>query len=74
MNIKELQEKIGKIVQKAIEGQMDWNAYYQGSWEEPTEEIFDLVNEYVHEKVDAENYYKFLEDESLPNKEVGELL
>lgn len=46
MTHEELKKKIEKIVQDAIERQMDWEAYYEGIFEKPTEEIMNLIEEY----------------------------
>lgn len=60
MNKNQLEEEIKEIVKDAIEGQMDWEAYYEGSYEEPTNAILSLftkrqeevVGELKREKVD----------------------
>lgn len=39
----ELREQIGKIVKEAIEAQMDFESYYGGYSEEPTDQIMQLL-------------------------------
>jgi hypothetical protein len=55
-------KEIGEIVKKAIEGQMDWEAYYEGGFEEPTQEIFEVVNEHLYKILCKKCYEKFIYD------------
>ena len=41
----ELENKIDRIVKDSIESQMDWEAYYEGSSEEATNEIMSLIKQ-----------------------------
>ena len=74
--IADWEKEVARIVQEAVEEQMDWEAYYSGESPEHVEEIVEIVEQVIaqalasqHER-DIQAFEEMIgEDESLNNPE-----